>query len=687
VLTDTLDDALAVRKMADAASMAVRALPPQEALVREIDGLWIPLSDGARLSARLWLPPQAETEPVPAVVEVSPYRHEDSTRRRDSVRHPYFAEHGYASLRIDIRGSGSSDGVIHDEYSEREQQDVCEALAWVAAQPWSTGSVGMIGISWGGFAALQAAARRPLELKAVVVVCASADRYGADVKYRGGALLGCELLPWSTTMLAMSIRPPDPSLAGEHWRELWLERLEQTVPFAETWLGHQHRDEYWQTGSPCEDYAAIECPVYVVGGWADPYRQAVLDLLEELDCPRKGLIGPWSHQYPEEGTPGPAIDFRRECVRWWDEWLRGEETGIMRESQLRVWMQEGVSPGVVRRRRRGRWVEERAWPSRRISVRRYWFGEGTLARRGPAPRALSISADAAVGSAAGSWCPWGPTELPDDQRGEDSHSLCFTSQPLTARTEILGSAAVTLELSADRPLALVAVRLCDVAPSGASTLVARGLLNLAHRVGSAHPAPLEPGRVETVRVPLDAAAYAFRPGHRLRVAVSPSYWPWAWPSPEPVTLTVRTGASVLELPVRPPRPGDGKGTDFADPPDTHGLDGDCKKTVEYDRTARRRTITVDRIRKRRLAREDGLEVEGAQKDVFGISSDDPLSATVECERRMAMRSGEWSVAVEASSTMSADAATFRLFHLIQAYENGERIYSRERSFEVPRSLV
>ena len=204
-----------------------------EPAVREIDNLWIPLSDGSRLSARLWLPPEGDVDPVPAVVEVSPYRQGDHTRRRDSVRHPYFAKRGYASLRIDIRGSGASDGVLNDEYSEREQQDVCEALAWVAAQPWSTGSVGMIGLSWGGFAALQAAARKPPELKAVVVVCASADRYGADVKYRGGCLLGCELLPWSSTMLAMSVRPPDTALAGEGWRELWLERLEEATPFAE----------------------------------------------------------------------------------------------------------------------------------------------------------------------------------------------------------------------------------------------------------------------------------------------------------------------------------------------------------------------------------------------------------------------------------------------------------------------
>ena len=289
--------------------MALRV--PQRAPVSEVDDLWIPLPDGGRLSAHLWLPPGADAAPVPAIVEVSPYRHEDHTRRRDAVRHPYFAEHGYASLRVDIRGSGASSGVLLDEYTEQEQEDVCAALEWVAAQTWCTGSLGMIGLSWGGFAALQAAARRPAALKAVVALCASADRYGADVKYHGGCVLGCELLPWSSTMLAMSVRPPDPDLVGEGWRELWLERLEQAVPFAETWLAHQRRDEYWHTGSPSDDYASVECPVYAVGGWADPYRQAVLDLLASLSGPRKGLIGPWSHQLSGGRDSRPGLRLSR----------------------------------------------------------------------------------------------------------------------------------------------------------------------------------------------------------------------------------------------------------------------------------------------------------------------------------------------------------------------------------------
>jgi putative CocE/NonD family hydrolase len=662
--------------------------PLPEPAVREIENVRIPLSDGAQLSARLWLPPGAESEPVPTIVEVSPYRHEDHTRRRDSLRHPYFAAHGYASLRIDIRGSGASDGVLSDEYSAREQEDVCEALTWIASQPWSTGSVGMIGLSWGGFAALQAAARKPPELAAIVVVCASADRYGADVKYRGGSLLACELLSWSSTMLAMSVRPPDPALVGKRWRELWLERLETARPFAETWLAHQRRDAYWEEGSPCEDYRSITCPVYVVGGWADPYRQAVLDLLEGLECPRKGLIGPWSHQYPEEGTPGPAIDFRRECVRWWDQWLKGEETGIMREPQLRVWMQEGVPPRKDHRPRRGHWVEEDTWPSPRIVSRRYFLGEGTLSLRKAPRAALAIRGAEAVGAAAGTWCPWGVAELPGDQRREDNLSLTFTSEPFEERLEILGSPEVRLELAADQPLALVAVRLCDVSPAGASTLVARGLLNLSHRVDSENPTPLEPGRREVVSVPLDAAAYAFRPGHRLRLAVSPTYWPWAWPSPVPVTLTVFSGArSRLELPVRPARDEDAQLEPFLPAPELIGITGASSRKVTYEKATGRQTIDLGRNRARRRVREDGLEVEGSQTDTYSQVAGDPLSAAVKCVRAMSMRRGEWSTEVATRSTMTADAKTFRIVNVVEAFEGGERIYSRERSFEVPRDLV
>jgi putative CocE/NonD family hydrolase len=258
--------------------------------VRLIDNAWIPLSDGVRLAARIWLPAEAEADPVPAVLEYIPYRKGDGTAVGDSTRHTYFAGHGYASVRVDMRGSGDSDGILLDEYLSQEQDDALEVIAWLASQPWCTGALGMMGISWGGFNSLQVAARRPPALKAIITVCSTDDRYADDVHYIGGCLLGIEMLSWASTMLAFNARPPDPAVVGERWREMWLERLEKTPPFVEAWLSHQRRDAYWKHGSVCEDYAAIECPVYAVGGWADAYTNAVLRLLAGLSCPRKGLI-------------------------------------------------------------------------------------------------------------------------------------------------------------------------------------------------------------------------------------------------------------------------------------------------------------------------------------------------------------------------------------------------------------
>ena len=664
--------------------MALRL--PQPAPVREVDDLWIPLPDGGRLSAHLWLPPGADAAPVPAIVEVSPYRHEDHTRRRDAVRHPYFAEHGYASLRVDIRGSGASSGVLLDEYTEQEQEDVCAALEWIATQPWCTGSLGMIGLSWGGFAALQAAARRPAALKAVVALCASADRYGADVKYHGGCVLGCELLPWSSTMLAMSVRPPDPDLVGEGWRELWLDRLEQAVPFAETWLAHQRRDEYWRTGSPSDDYASVQCPVYAVGGWADPYRQAVLDLLASLSGPRKGLIGPWSHRYPEEGTPGPAFDFRAECVRWWDHWLKGVATSIMDEPMLHAWMPGPAADGESG----GRWVSEEMWPPLRAVAGDYALGDGTLALAPPPERALELSSPESTGLDAGAWCPWTDADLAADQGRDDDLSLAFTSEPLEECVEILGAPALTVEVSAEEPRALLAVRLCDVAPDGSSRLVTRGLLNLTHRAGSTDPQPLEPGRSEQIRIPLEAIAYAFPAGHRIRVAVSSSYWPWAWPSPRRAGLTLLTGpASRFELPVRPQGKRDGAPTGLLPPPVLGEINGGSIRRLVHDGDPgpARFTLEVERTRGRRHVPPGTLEIEGAQTDVYRIEDGDPLSAEVECRRRMGMMRNGWSAHVETSSSMTADTETFLLAHQVDAYENGELVFSRARTFTVPRDLV
>lgn len=663
--------------------------------IREIENTWIPMSDGARLAARIWLPLDAEEHPVPAILEYIPYRKNDFTALRDSIRHPYFAGHGYASVRVDMRGSGDSDGVLYDEYLPQEQDDALEVLTWIAGQSWCTGAAGIIGKSWGGFNGLQIAARQPPELKAVISLCSTDDRYADDVHYMGGCMLASDHLPWASIMLAYNALPPDPRFVGERWREMWRERMEGAPPFIEAWLTHQRRDAFWKHGSVCENYADITCPVYAVGGWADGYTNAILRLLEGLSGPRKGLIGPWAHEYPEVARPGPAIGFLQECLRWWDYWLKGIDTGIMDEPMLRAWMQESAPPRTSYDARPGRWVAEPSWPSSHIGPRRYWLSAGALDDAPGPETSRTIRGVQSTGLYAGVWCPYGqPGDFPADQQAEDGQSLCFTSAPLETPLEVLGFPEVTLSLAADQPLALVAVRLCDVAPDGASTLVSWGLLNLSHRESHEHPTPLEPGRRYTVTVRLNAVGHILLAGHRWRVAASPTYWPHAWPSPEPVTLTVfADGKSGLTLPVRPPRAEDGALRSFDPPEGSALLRRETLRSSKVSRVVHRDLITGEC---QLVAHQDsghtrfvnsGIEIDAAGTHTFTIVEGDPLSASIKCDRSIRIGRNDWRTRVETSSRMSADAESFHITNVLDAYEGNTRVFTKTWSFTVPRDLV
>lgn len=664
--------------------------------IREIENLWIPLADGTRLAARLWLPVNAENQPVPAILEYLPYRKDDHTAYRDSLHHPYFAGHGYACLRVDLRGSGGSDGILHDEYLPQEQDDAVEVLAWLAAQPWCTGAVGMIGISWGGFNGLQVAARRPAQLQAVISICSTDDRYSDDVHYMGGCLLASEMLNWASIMLAYNAQPPDPHWAGERWRELWLARLEQSPPFVEAWLSHQRRDAFWQQGSVCEEYAAITCPVYMVGGWADAYSNAVLRTLAGLAGPRKGLIGPWAHSYLEIASPAPAIGFLQECLRWWDYWLKGLDTGIMAEPMLRVWLQESVPPQTHYPTRPGRWVAEPIWPAPTITPQLFYLNPGSLDPISQPEVELHLLGDQSCGMSAGIWCPYGvPGDMPLDQRRDDGLSLCFDSASATASQEILGFPTVTLTLAVDRPLALVAVRLCDVGPTGESLLVSWGLLNLTHRTSHAEPTPLQPGKRYTVTVQLNAIAHQLAPGHRWRVALSPTYWPHAWPSPEPVTLTVFSGSSsYLALPMRPPSAADQQLAPFAAPETAPPLalesvrPGSRQRVWSFD-TAQHpvRYQLVERADEGTQRYPNGLLLTEMRTDTFSIGAGDPLSACITAERTICLERGEWSIRVATASSLTAAASTFLVTNTVQAFEGETPVFHKNYTRQIERDLV
>ncbi|MEM7112059.1 MAG: CocE/NonD family hydrolase [Chloroflexota bacterium] len=650
--------------------------------IRVIENESIYMQDGTRLAAKIWLPVDAEQHPVPALLEYLPYRKNDWTAWRDSIRHPYLAGHGYAAVRVDMRGNGDSDGVMLDEYAPQELADALEVLAWLEAQPWCTGHVGIFGKSWGGFNGLQIAALRPPQLKAIITIASTDDRYADDVHYMGGCLLGSEMLPWASTMLAFNASPPDPRFVGEKWREMWLERLEKTPPFVEAWVAHQRRDAYWQHGSVCENYADIECAVYVVGSYADGYTNAVPRLLDGLSCPKKGLLGPWAHNFPENSSPEPSIGFLQESLRWWDYWLKGKETGIMDEPLLRSWIQDSFGPGATRLVSEGRWVVDGAWPSPNVDSKRLTVSSKQLGRDVLRSRQW-------VGMDGPRWLTFGGTaDFALEQGGDNGRSLCFETAVQPA-ADILGQPQVELTLQVDQPQASLAVRLCDVDPEGTATLVTWGLYNLTHREGHEVGTAVPVNQPLTVTVPLNIRGHRLKAGHRWLVAVSPTYWPHLWPAPHDVVLTIEQ--CDLILPVRTAHKGDDTVAPFAEPEVAPPLEmmqlteGSMSRFWSLDPQSKLAKL-VQEEDSGRVRLPDGLEMVETTSDIFTVEEGDPLSARVVCERFRDFRRGDWQVDITTYSSMSCDADTFYLVNRVVTREGTAVVFDKTWEKQIPRDF-
>jgi putative CocE/NonD family hydrolase len=654
----------------------------------------IPMADGVTLSARIWRPAPGVARAVPAILEYIPYRYRDHTRARDETLHRWLAEQGYACARVDIRGSGESEGILTDEYTPQEIDDGYAVVEWLAGQPWCDGGVGMIGISWGGFSGLQVAARQPPSLKAVVSVCATDDRYADDIHTMGGCLLG-DNLSWSSVMFAFNSLPPDPALRGDAWRGIWHERLAANAPWLMHWLSHPDRDAYWRHGSVGEDYAAIQCPVMAVSGWADGYTNAVFRLLANLNVPRQGIVGPWSHRYPHLGEPGPAIDFPALIKGWWDRWLKGDDNGVDEAPMLRAWIQDPDPPAPAYGTRPGRWIAESVWPvADRPPVTRHLHTDGRLTVDPPAdPTArLNLQSPLGIGLFAGKWCSYanGP-DLPDDQRREEQGGLEFQTEPLEASMELLGAPTLRLRVAADRPAAQLVARLMDVAPDGAATRISYGVLNLRHRSGHDQPADLEPGEAYDVVVRLNHLGHRLAAGHRLRLALSSSYWPLVWPAPEPVRLTLTPAAAALELPVReiaaqadttvafPPAPIPGAAGERERTAPRHAWQirrdlgsGGAALEVTHDCGAR----TLDDV---------ALTISDDTRETYWAQADDPLGVAGEVVADYTLSRGDWQVATRTRTRLESDAEAFIVIAELDAWEAGERIFSRNWHRRIPRA--
>lgn len=652
------------------------ALPDEQAF-EVTEHVWATMPDGVRLSARLWSPENAHASPAPVVFEYIPYRKRDSYRMIDSIWGATLASRGIAYARIDVRGSGDSEGVLVDEYSEQEISDGVSCIAWLASQPWCNGNVGMRGISWGGINTLLVAARKPPALKAIMPMCCTDNSYTDDAHFIGGAL-GHTNFQWGAMFKGVMAGPPDPEVVGPSWQEMWRARLAATPNILTEWLSHQRFDEYWRrrTLNPAD----ITVPTYLVSGWQDTYVKPVLHLLQSLDCTRKCLIGPWGHTYPWAAQPH-ALEWVQEEVRWWTHWLKGVDTGIMHEPMLRTFMGYAAPSQVLPEATPGRWVAERSWPASRETLALHLNDDG-LSTHAAAPTYVTHAGGAVVGLTKPEWLDRPPVE----QSADDARSLCFDSTPLESDIEILGAPVLAVRVSANVRVAQLAARVTEVTPDGQSWLVSYGLLNLTRRDGYADPMPLEPRRSYDVRVHLFPIAQRFRRGSKIRVALSDGLWPLAWPSPEVADLTFELGAnSRLLLPVRP----------IERAPITLGIGESITPPTTAERPATTLTpvspgrYVIDNnspVYERTIA-DTGVQVSRASWERSEIVEGQPSQCRWTQRVVSTWRKGDWRCALEASYELTATPQAFSLTETLTGTSGDAEIFRRTHTAEIARELM
>ena len=516
----------------------------------ELREVWIPLPDGVRLAADLYVPTGAAPgEKFPVLLEYLPYRKTEA-RGRNWPLYSYFVERGYVVARVDIRGTGNSEGtLVPYEYSDIELEDGDAVIDWLSKQAWSTGAVGMFGISWGGFNAIQMAGRKPPALKAFIAVDATDDLYQEDVHYIDGVM---HVDSWEMSQDLDNSRPgaPDYVMDEKYFRERF-----DMPPWMLTWKKEQRDGPFWDRASWRDRESQITVPGYYIGGWYDGYRDVIPRVLEHAGGPVKALIGPWNHTFPNEPYPRPGMEWRHEAVRWFDHWLKGIDTGILKEPRFAVYVRDWHPPGPHLDFAPGHWRWEDGWPIARTEQRTLHLRDDhTLGAAPSTATTHRLRYVAGVGIEAGGPVMWWG-DVAHDQRPTDAFSLVYDSAPLDAPLEILGLPHALLQVSADAPRANWYARISDVAPDGTVTQVAGAGFNGNHRRSARNPELMTPGESFPLDIEMHFTSWVFPKGHRIRVAVNNAMWPMMWPSPHPMTTALAiggpTGARVV-LPVIPP---------------------------------------------------------------------------------------------------------------------------------------
>lgn len=679
--------------------------------VVELSNVPVPLKDGKKLFAHIWIPQESFEGKlrVGTLVEYLPYRKNDFTAIRDSIRHPYYAGFGFASMRVDMRGCGDSDDELHGEYLLQEQEDNLQVFDWITSQPWSNEKIGQFGKSWGGFNGLQIAARQHPALKTIITLCSTDDRYADDVHYRGGCLLASDMLWWASTMLAYNARPQDPDVSPE-WRENWNKRL-RLEPNVVEWVKHQTRDEFWKHGSVCEDYNSVDIPVLAVGGWRDGYTNAIFRLLNNLpNKESKGIIGPWVHEYPEVATPSPGLGYNQIAVKWFSKYLTTEESildninttlnvsddfDIEKLSHLTAYLQDPCSLEAAYTARSGSWIGRNS--ANADKYKNFWFDAATksLALKQPAESSVSFTGTQEHGLFRGSWCPFGQAgDFPSDQKIEDSKCITFDTH-VEDDYALLGFPVADLYLSSDCELANISVRLVDIDPvSNENCLISWGVGNLSHFVGNhEYPEKLEPGKKYHISLKLDAVGYNLKKGHILRVALSPTDWPSVWPLPVTPTLTLY-GKSSIQLPLITAKEETYLERFFPKPESLAPCEREIiredsrTRKVVYDVVKNHWTIDDFSDEGKRLIVKNGVEMGSWNKNIWSIDPKDPLSAYNQCDWELTLGRGEsWQIRLVTTSSMRSDKHNYLLKNKLVAYYNDDLVFNNVWENAIPRNFT
>jgi len=532
-----------------APAQAQATKPASTSLIQPREFL-IPMPDGIKLAADLYFPADLkEGDKTPVLLEYLPYR-KDEGRGASYPTYSYFIDRGYVVARVDIRGTGNSEGrLIPYEYSDIELDDGEAVIAWLAKQEWSNGNVGMFGTSWGGFNSIQMAVRQPPALKAFVALMATEALFQEDVHYMDGIICTDSWL-FSNEMYNSSPGAPEFRLDED-----WLRNRFEVEPSIFTYMRNQRDGAFWDRASSMDKYDKIKAAGFHIGGWYDGYRNSLPRMLENVKAPVKALIGPYDHGGPNVMYPGPNMEWRHEAVRWFDHWLKGIDTGIMDEPPFAVYVRDWHAPGDDLETAPGYWRWEDGWPIERIKTMTLYATPDHALSTSPADQATHIHVyKPSIGVEGGGPVMWWGSLPPDQQRMDDG-CLVYDSDPLEAPLEILGFPKALLDVSADASRANWIVRISDVAPDGTVTLVDGAAMNGTHRKSAREPEDLVPDEVYPLDIEMQFTSWTFPKGHRIRLAVSNAQWPMFWPSPYRMTTTLALGGETgarVELPVVPP---------------------------------------------------------------------------------------------------------------------------------------